>query len=309
MIHFGNKQSRKKSTARQPKYRDRQQTVHGPPRAEPSRPRRDSHVKQAVDQPGWRIWVRRLPITIAVTAIFISLIVVLVLDVSSAQVRVVTRADSVLDDKLIEKIVNENAYQESFQSELKNRILNRNKLTIQSGDIAADLMAAYPEIARAEIRFGIVDRLPVLHITLREPHLAIEEEDRLLLLDRRGVAFASIENENTVPEGIIKLEDSAFPGSDVGEQILPAETIDFIDQLVHQFRAKDVQVAMIALPAIANELHIQVEGDDYVGKFDITGDARLQAGAFFATRDRVAENNETPNEYIDVRVIGRTYLR
>ncbi len=295
--------------SKQPRYRrESSRTMPSTNDQKPPSPRRDNQAYNQ-GQANSSKWLRSLPSIIAAFVILGSIIHISRLDAQSTQVRVVTQSNSQMDDQLKATINREVSYRESFKDELSSSWLNQSKLTVRSTEVIDAIVSSYPEIAGAEIRYGLVDRTPILHIVLREPHIIIVEDDRSLVLDRHGIAFAEAPDEVVLPDTVAVIEDSAPMDAELGDQVLPLDTVEFINQLRHQFQAKDLTIQRKTLPAVANELHVRISGDDYSGKFDITGEVRLQAGAFFATREQLKADDITPREYIDVRVIGRAYYR
>lgn len=294
---------------RQPKYRQQPARDIAAKERKQQAPRQKSGTSNKSSQVRATNWLRGLPLFLAILVIVGSMVYIARLDVQSAKIRVVTVEDSSIDEQLLQDLRRDDSYLEVFRSELSSSLLNRSKFTIRSASVIGNILQAHPEIASAEIRYGVADDTPILHMVLREPHIVIVEEDRSLLLDRHGRAFAELPDKVVTSNNLAIIEDIAPMEISLGEQLLPIETVEFIDQLRHQLRSNDLDIATKTLPAIANELHVRLQGDDYIGKFDITGDARFQAGAFIATREQLIDDAVTPMEYIDARVIGRVYYR
>ncbi len=254
--------------------------------------------------------LRMLPSLLALGVIVMSGIYMLHLDVDSAKIRTADLSDTASLSQVESHIADQESYLGTFSELLGSSVLNRTKLTVRSNSIIDNFQQSHPEVAYAEIRYGIVDSTPILFVALREPHVIINVEDRdsSYVVDDTGVAFAQLASDVAL-EDVYQIEDDISIDVEIGQQVLPIDTIHFIDAVLHQLQVAEHTVETLALPAIANEMHVQLAGDEFVGKFDITGNPRLQSGSFMATRSQLLEENEVPNEYIDVRVSGRAYYR
>lgn len=254
---------------------------------------------------------RMLPSFVALSAIILSGVYMLHLNASSARIRMADASDRTNVNQNESQFANQKNYQYTFSELLDSSILNRTKLTVRSSSIIENFQRAHPEVAYAEVRYGIVDSTPILFVVLREAHVIISAEDDTdssYVVDAKGVAFARIASDEVL-EGVPNIEDDISVDIEIGQQVLPIGTIHFIDDVLYQLEVAEYTVGSMALPAIANEMHVRLAGDEFVGKFDITGNPRLQSGSFIATRGQLLGENEEPNEYIDVRVSGRAYYR
>lgn len=254
---------------------------------------------------------RKIPLMLALLVITGGVVYTLLVDFD-AHVQIVKNDNSgALETFAREEVWDASAYQSATQELLHQSWFNYAKPTVRAEAISRELQNQFPEIAHAEVRIALVERRPLVRITLREPKLlVVTPEDQVYMIDRHGQAFTAIEGSQ-IETGDLPVVYDQIGGIAItaGEQALPKETVRFIEAVSLQFAEADIAIASIALPAVANELHVRPQGDDFVGKFDITSDARLQAGTFIATYNRLKRDNISPDEYIDARVQGRAYYR
>lgn len=255
------------------------------------------------------VW-RQVPLYITVLLIGALLFQSTLIDADNVHVRVAYQNDARdMTSSLEDNVVRAEDYGSTVAAALHDEIRNRSKFTVNTSAIERQLLEQFPELQAAALQLHVFDRSPVLRVVPRTPELIVNssDEDNSYYVDERGVVIAETEDGGSVDVPVITDE----VGLDLvpGSRVLPVETIVFVDRIRRQLESAELSITTMRLPAVANELHVEVEGDGYVGKYDITGGVRQQAGAFIAVRERVIQQNERPDEYIDVRIPGRAYYR
>ena len=197
---------------------------------------------------------------------------------------------------------------------MRESILSRTKLTMRTDRFADKFLAEFPEVGAVEVRLQVFDDRPSVTVIPRTPRYVLEDGRRggeSLLVDERGIAMARFDGRLKLDDLVI-INDFVADDDELGAQVLPLDTIAFIEGLLYQMIQQydvDESAIVVALPALANEVHLQLPDDDFIGKFDVTKPVREQAGVFIATRNSLAEEDITPDEYIDARVEGRAFYR
>lgn len=189
--------------------------------------------------------------------------------------------------------------------------LNRNKLTVNTDKIAADITKQFPEIETVSVSLPFIGNRPTVYIQPAKPILILSTQSNgLYVLDSSGRALIS---GNQVPSlsklGLPVVVDESGLAIEIGKVALPRLTVRFIDEVVYQLKQQDIIIASLTLPAGTNELHLKMDGVGYYVKFNIYGNAREESGALIALREQLQTAKKTPKEYIDVRVEGRVYYR
>ncbi|HYH75749.1 MAG TPA: hypothetical protein VD735_07380 [Candidatus Saccharimonadales bacterium] len=189
--------------------------------------------------------------------------------------------------------------------------VNANKLTVDTAKISADLKRQFPELQAVTISLPFIGSQPVVYVQPATPKLILAGADNsLYVLDSAGRALIS---GNQVPQ----LEELAIPvvtdqsniQLSVGRIALPGATVRFIDEVVFQLTTKGIAIESLSLPAGTNELHVRPKGAGYIVKYNLYGNAREEAGAHIALKERLAKERKTPKEYVDVRVENRVYYK
>lgn len=250
----------------------------------------------------WRL----LPTFLAILAIIGAVLYSLSIDTTQPRIQVVISEENEATEN---PLWDAGVYEAATKELLGESVLNKTKLTLRAGTIEKTLLERFPEIEKITIMTPIISRTPTIRIVPRSVALIMRTaDDELFVIDTNGVAIAKAQ-PTSVAQEILQVSDEVGLEFSLGTKILPTETIVFMEAVARQLQHFDIDVESMALPAIANEVHVAIAGERYIGKFDITGDPRLQAGTFMAARKNLKENSIEPSEYIDARIQGRVFYK
>jgi hypothetical protein len=208
-------------------------------------------------------------------------------------------SDSSIEDRISE-------YEAYIASRLEDNVLRQTKLSVNTESLEQSLLREFPEIADASIIIPLISRDLIIDVIPATAFVALEIDNNLYGVDAYGRVFTQYQSFS---EQVPVVTDVNTEDIELGSRVLPAQTVQFIDSLVYLMSEQDIEIDTMTLPQIANELHMKVRGETYVGKFDIGRDVRLQAGTFVAVRSQLREQNIAPKNYIDVRVQERAFYR
>lgn len=201
-------------------------------------------------------------------------------------------------------------YEDYIQSLLRGSVFNGSKLTVDANGIAARTQEQFPEIDALSITIPVLARRPVVRIEVSRPAFIISNAQGSAFYVRAdGTTSVKVSDIKTPPDNIVTVDDLSGLTIEQGKLVLSKDTVLFIREILRQFSLKELVVSQALLPAAPNELQIRIQNTPYVIKFDITQDAQVQAGSYFAVRNKLAGNGVTPAEYIDIRVEGRAYYK
>ena len=247
---------------------------------------------------------KQLPVIVASIAIVISISYVMTL---STNPKIVT-VSSQTNNKLLHS---QAVYYQAAHQLLASSIINQTKITIDANSFEANMKKEFPELSNVAVTLPIMGRRPIVELQVANPALVLQvDHGSSFLIDITGRAIkptSAISNINSFNLPTV-LDQSGLPVQ-IGTGVLTASNVSFINTVIGQFKAKNLTIASITLPAIANELHVQLAGQPYYIKFDLQGDARAETGSFLATQQYLANNHITPAQYVDVRVEGRAYYK
>ncbi len=267
-----------------------------------SRSRSDKNVGRLKEEVKRSLKWQFIPSFIALGAILLCFIYVTVLD-TNPRVTVTGNANSPL-------LKSTETYRQEAEKQLKRSITSRGKLTIDTRKIENELKAVFPELADVAITIPVTGRRPIVDIAPVEPAIVLTGVHGAFVLDYQGLARAKITAQETL-DGLKlpKIADDSQLELVLGKAALPADNVSFIVLLMKHFEQASTPVESAKLPTVANELHVRVTGQGYDIKFNLQGDARAQAGTYFAVRERLAVERIKPAEYIDVRVEEKAFYK
>lgn len=251
-----------------------------------------------------RYWRQRFGLAILLVTSLVCLVYVSTL---STQPRVIVQAaassPAVLQDQQV--------YAAAATKILTSSILNRNKITVSTNDLASRLTAQFPEIATIQVGLPLLTHRLSLTITNAEPVLILATANGSYALDAGGTALLSGAQLATLSSLNLPLvtDESSIKVS-LRHQALTSDNINFILTVIAQLQARKLPLEALTLPGGASELDVRLSGQPYYVKFNLASNSsRQQVGTFLAAYDRLQAAQTTPGQYIDVRVDGRAYYK
>ncbi|HEX9153369.1 MAG TPA: hypothetical protein VF809_00950 [Candidatus Saccharimonadales bacterium] len=187
--------------------------------------------------------------------------------------------------------------------------MNRNKLTVNTNKVAADLKKQFPELRVVSVSLPAIGGRPVVYIQPVEPKMILVGKG-MYLLDADGRALMPANQANKLSDlKIPVINDQSDVSVETGKIALPKSVVSFITEVVGQYKAKGIGVSSMTLPPGTNELHVKSDGVGYYVKYSLYGNAREEAGVYLAVKARLEAESKMPGEYIDVRVDNKAYYK
>lgn len=246
---------------------------------------------------------RHLPSILAATAIAISFLYVLSLNSNVNIVSLNSAGQPLLREK--------NEYQQAAHNLLKNSLLAKTKLTLNTSNFTRAMKSRFPELSEVSVTLPLMGHRPIVEIANPRPVVLLaNEQNQLYVIDIQGRALMLASEA----KGIEKLQlptvvDQSTTPVKVGQAVITAQDAEFIAEVMAQLQAKNLVVATLVLPAVANELQLRLEGLSYLVKFNTQTDARQAVGALLAVKQKLEAERITPAEYIDLRVEEKAYYK
>lgn len=248
--------------------------------------------------------LKYVPTYLALIVIVLSLFYVTVLDVGNPQiVSLAKTTPSVLHDS--------SSYQKGISEIMGRSIFNKSKLSINTSGLSRELLQQYPELESATIVTPLFGKRPIIRLTPARPVLIMGADNGQYVIGSNGKVLSKLSDlTNDQTHDLLKITDLVSPNLQPGQTVLPSATIDFISALQEHFNGKGITIKDIELPAVANELHLYLEGSVAYIKFNLQDDVNQQAGTYLALIENVnSQHKPLPTEYVDVRVDGRVYYK
>jgi hypothetical protein len=254
-----------------------------------------------------RFWLQRSGLIVLLVAIVVSVVNILSL---SAPARVV----SLTDNNSSAFVLNKAAYQAAADRLLNESIWNHNKVTVDTAKIDRQLLAQFPELASVSITIPPLTHHPIVYLQPAQAAIVIQSSSSgSFVLNSNGRVLLATSHDPLAAGEAASLPvvtDLSGLKLALGRQVLPANTVSFVQTVVAQLAAKKYTVTSMSLPPAASELDVALAGQAYTIKFNLeNSDARQQVGTFLATIAELQSQGITPAHYVDVRVDGRAYYQ
>ncbi len=259
---------------------------------------------KAQSQAYGRFWLERFGLAVLLVAVVASVVNVLTLS-STAKVVLLnnTGTNSFLHSQ--------SDYETAASRLLAGSILNRNKITIDSGQVSRGLRSQFPELSSVSVTLPLLAHRPLVYIQATQPALILSTANGSFVLDTTGKALLmttglSSSDQSSLPT----VTDDSGLQVKLNHQILTPDNVSFIQIVAAQLASKQQSVSVLTLPAAASELDVHLVGQPYFVKFNLeANDARQQVGTLLATQAQLQKQHITPAQYVDVRVDGRAYYQ
>lgn len=205
-------------------------------------------------------------------------------------------------------------YQQSAKAMFTESAANRNKLTVNTADIARRLRGKYPEIQQVSVSLPVIGSTPTIYIRPAEPAMVLAAPNGTFIVDENGRALAeATAGMNLSRLRVPSVTDQSGLTVNLGQQVLPRSAASFIRIINSQLQQQKIAIQSMTLPAAAGELDVYISGKPYFIKFNLEqgseDQALLQVGTFVAVMKQLAKQGTAPNQYVDVRLEGRAYYK
>jgi len=201
-------------------------------------------------------------------------------------------------------------YEQGVAEILSSSPLNLSKVTINTKQVSDQIKNRFPEISDAVVTIPIASHKPIIDVRSKQPAIILNSQDGPYVIDTSGAVLVRVSDLANVGSFSLPIViDQSGIEIESGKKVLTSDTVAFIGQLMYQFNEADRVVDTLLLPGQPNELRVTLRGSSYFVKFDMSRDARTQAGTVFAVEQRLGSDGKTPGEYIDVRVAEKAFYK
>jgi cell division septal protein FtsQ len=209
-------------------------------------------------------------------------------------------------------INSETFHQEGVYKDAVNKILKgikySNKVTFDEQDMTRKLQKAFPEVASAWVELPIFAQSPVVHLQISSPSFILNSNNESYIVDSQGVTVAKAADFPSFHD-VLTVEDQSGFRASIGQQVMSADSVNFIKTLERQSNRSKINIKSLTLPRSAEGLELHTADRPYFVKFYLGGDAMQQTGQFLAARHQFDTTSSQPAEYLDVRVPGKIFYK
>ncbi len=249
-------------------------------------------------------WLQRFGLLILMVVVLASLVNILSLTDTAKVVPLTT-------DKSQPLLRPTAAYQQAANQALRQKVWNRNKITIDTGQLSRQLLKQFPELNGVSVTVPLLAHQPIVYVEPAQPALILAANNGAFVVSSSGKALLKAGTPDQLQQPTLPVvSDQSSLSASLDHQVLARSSVRFIQTVVAQLAAKQFSIAGLVLPPGASELDVHLNGKSYFIKFNLeSNDPTGEAGTFLATISQLQHQNITPASYVDVRVPGRAYYK
>jgi hypothetical protein len=203
-------------------------------------------------------------------------------------------------------------YQKKAKDLISAEFLGRTKITFPSQKIKQQMKNTFPEIDDIEIAMPIVDRRPVIGISLKQPALVINSVNKRYVVSRDGLVLGSDDQlASSIFDG---LSEVIYRGqsinSSVGKVVIGMNDFELIKLLEDNLKAPRAAIQSIEFIPQSSDYELKLVSSNYVVKLNSIQTPHLQVGSLMAILNEIEQGKTAPpSSYIDVRVAERIFIK
>jgi hypothetical protein len=188
------------------------------------------------------------------------------------------------------------------------RLNNRNKITFNQQAMAQALQHQFPEIMAVQTELPLFSERPTVRLAIAQPNFFLSSQGHEYVVSADG---RNVDLVKDLPQikGLITIQDQSGYQTTVGQQVLSSNSVKFINTVIAECHRSGIPVKSLTLPKNPQELDLRTKDQPYYVKFYLDGDPLVESGQFLAARAHFKENNQSPSQYLDVRVTGKIFYQ
>jgi hypothetical protein len=206
-------------------------------------------------------------------------------------------------------------YQQAATKLFRQRLANRNKLTVNTEYVANKLQKEFPELTHVSVKIPVFGSRPIVYLQVARPALILKAKDGTFVIGEAGLALVKASHStNLAAFHAPRVTDKSGLKIKLNQPALPSSYARFIRSVYQELHRSNVTVGHMVLAKDGYELNVYPKSTSYFVKFNLhkssqPNAARAQAGTYLALRHRLAKQGEAPSHYVDVRIPGRVYYK
>lgn len=203
------------------------------------------------------------------------------------------------------------SYEQEIDKQLKSSIFYRDKITFSSDNLSKSIREQFPEVNDIKIIIPLLRHRPIIEISLAKPTAKLVTAQKTYILDEEGRAlfeekYASAQlNTDT----LLTINDNSDNEIKLGKPALTERQIAYIREVIGQTSAKGFKPRAFALSGGGTAVDVRFEGLDYFVKFSFEADPKQSSGAFVAVSKHFKQSGGHPQQYIDLRIPEKAFIR
>jgi len=194
--------------------------------------------------------------------------------------------------------------EEDLTAYLEERPTQRNLLFLQPDTLELYLQERHPTLRNVNINRTLLLQVRI-QMQESEPAMVWESGASMWLIGDDGRVLRKAQ-EGDMKYG--KVIDTVQLEPKVGDRVADREFARFISDLYRESATKNISVVQVEIGETTQEIIVRLADGTYIRMASTRG-AGEQLAAYEATKSAARNSGKTVGEYVDVRVVGKTYYK
>jgi len=182
-------------------------------------------------------------------------------------------------------------------------ITGNNLILLNTSQIEDQLVNQNYQLFSAKVSKVFPGQLKV-SVKEKQPSIIWKSGEVAYLLSEDGRAIAASGDDHNLPV----IYDSANLPVKLGEKIVPTSFISFVLDMIKGLQDRGISPVLMEVPDTTSELYIKTN-KNYLLKLDTTRSVASCLSDLDSVLKTLAKQGKKPNEYIDLRIEGKVFLR
>jgi len=198
-------------------------------------------------------------------------------------------------------------YSSGANQALRSNFLQRSKFLFQSNDYQGAISDLFPEVAEVRSIVPVGGRTLNAHFVIKEPLAYVDAGNTRGIIDRQGVLVSLEDIDNTSLR--VPLRMTSFDAErPIGSALLTVDEASLLQLIRDELKMIDHKVSAFDFDVESSRLTVRFDGKPYTARITTQSEHRQQVGTLKVALQAL-EGAEAPKEYVDVRVLGRVFVR
>ena len=203
-------------------------------------------------------------------------------------------------------------YEKIVSDALSKRPQNKIKFLLDADGVGKEIKANVPEAYNVMVYAPLFGRNAEVILTTAAPFaVVLQDKAPTLVMSDRGALAVEASRSTVNASQLPTITNSSGTDFAAGDQLFKPEEMASLNELQFQFTKGNSQSAPTAyiLPASPREIH--VTESTYIVKFSLQPESNVtqQYGALRAVQTQLQAQSKTPQEYIDVRLASKVFVK
>lgn len=237
-----------------------------------------------------------------------------------AAIIVIVLANTTVSSATLKVTGDRDSYQslDTYNNEINNMfnrsVFSSSKFLINSAKLESEIKDKFPEVVASSVIIPLAGRQLQVNLEFAKPMMRLLQLDNQQGIITENGTLSMIEDAEKINEQFSELPSLSLPSvkSQQGSQVLTSDEVDLLALLIKEFDGSDryrSKLVSVEYEIAKREIRARFSGQSYFVKMTPERNHRSQVGALLAIQKELTEKGGLPQEYIDVRVDDRVYVK